>query len=229
MTDQNILYTIAIFVIPLTIAIVLHEIAHGWVANFFGDPTAKKRGRLTLNPVKHIDPIGTVALPTFLAVAGAPIFGWAKPVPVRPRRLRNPRFHMMLVAFAGPGMNLILGLIGTAGVAVALASGLGPESSFAGQFLLANLFNFVLINIFLALFNLLPIPPFDGAHIVEGLLPRSIAQHYRKLRRYGFTLLIILIVILPMIFPGSNPIASIVVPPVQSVTEFYFSLFGLNG
>lgn len=229
MGDENIIYTIATVLIPLVIAIVFHEVAHGWVANYFGDPTAKKLGRLTFNPIKHVDPIGTIALPTLLAVTGAPIFGWAKPVPVVDRRMRKPRLHMMIVAFAGPAMNFILALFGVAGIAVMVYGGVDQQSGFVPQFILANLLNFVLINIFLALFNLLPIPPFDGSHIVEGLLPRRIVPYFQMLRPYGFFLLLFLLVVLPMLSPGSGIVERIVVPPVQAVVGFYFGLFGLNG
>src|SRR4029450_3081149 len=118
MEADNILLQVSTWLVPLIVAIVLHEISHGWVANAFGDPTARRKGRLSLNPVRHVDPVGTVALPLILAVSGAPVFGWAKPVPVVARRLRNPRVHMMLVALAGPGMNLLLALLGALAWAV---------------------------------------------------------------------------------------------------------------
>src|SRR5204862_5904847 len=111
--NNNIVYEVAVWLIPLVIAIVFHEVAHGLVARRLGDPTAQERGRLTLNPIKHIDPFGTVILPLLLAISHAPVFGWAKPVPVDYRRLRNPRRDMVLVALAGPAMNLLLALIGT--------------------------------------------------------------------------------------------------------------------
>ncbi|MDP8914096.1 MAG: site-2 protease family protein, partial [Pseudomonadota bacterium] len=136
--EDNLLFRIATWLIPLVFAIVFHEISHGWVANAFGDPTARRRGRLSPNPIKHVDPVGTVALPMVLAIAGAPIFGWAKPVPVVASRLRNPRLHMMLVALAGPGMNFLLALLATLGLAL-MAMAAPLERSFATMFLLANL------------------------------------------------------------------------------------------
>lgn len=208
----NLLWDVATWLIPLVIAIVLHEVSHGWVANALGDPTARQRGRLSLNPIRHIDPIGTVALPMLLAVSGAPVFGWAKPVPVIAHRLRNPRFHMILVALAGPGMNLLLALL--AAVMIAALVALAP-SGIGWAFVGRNLLNFMAINIFLAIFNLIPLPPFDGGHVVEGLLPRSLATQYRKLRRYGFPLLIVLLLVIPHMFPGADVVDRVVVPPVN--------------
>ena len=211
MQPDNILLQILTWLVPLVFAIVLHEISHGWVASAFGDPTARERGRLSLNPIRHVDPIGTVALPLLLAVSGAPVFGWAKPVPVIASRLRNPRLHMMIVALAGPLMNLALAI-----VAALLLALIGPVESGDGLgrvLLYLNLLNFVAINVFLALFNLLPIPPFDGSHVVEGLLPRPLAARYARLGRFGFPLLIFLLVILPMLFPNANIVQRVVVPP----------------
>ncbi|MBV9930172.1 MAG: site-2 protease family protein [Alphaproteobacteria bacterium] len=212
MGPDNIVFRVATWLIPLVIAIVFHEVAHGWVANAFGDPTARRQGRLSLNPLRHVDPVGTVALPLVLAISGAPVFGWAKPVPVVARRMRNPRLHMVLVALAGPGMNLLLAVLGALGLAALLAA--APGESTLSLFLALNLFNFVAINIFLAVFNLLPIPPFDGGHVVEGLLPRRLAVHYGKLRRYGFLLLIALLFVLPQLFPRANLVDRVVRPPV---------------
>lgn len=192
---------------------MLHEISHGWVANAFGDPTARERGRLSLNPIRHVDPIGTLALPLILAVSGAPIFGWAKPVPVVAARMRRPRLHMMIVALAGPGMNLLLALVGAAVFALVRLG--DPAPAPLSLFLLVNLLNFVAINIFLAVFNLLPMPPFDGGHVVEGLLPRRWARRYAKLGRFGFPLLIVLLVMVPMAFPDADMVKRLVAPPVE--------------
>jgi Zn-dependent protease len=225
MQAGNMVFDIATWLIPLVIAIVLHEISHGWVANAFGDPTARDLGRLSPNPIRHVDPIGTVGLPLLLAVSGAPVFGWAKPVPVVAARMRNPRLHMMLVAIAGPATNLLLGFVAVFGLAAAVAA-VAPGSA-PGAFLLANLENFLVINIFLAVFNMLPMPPFDGGHVVEGLLPRPLAKRYAKLGKYGFLLLILLLVVVPMIWPRLNIIQWIVVPPVKAVLGFYLGLAGL--
>jgi Zn-dependent protease len=222
---DNLAFQIATWLIPLVFAIVLHEISHGWVANAFGDPTAKRLGRLSPNPIRHVDPVGTIALPLLLAVSGAPVFGWAKPVPVVAKRMRNPRLHMMIVAMAGPGMNLALGLIAAFALALTLAIG---GSGLAFLFLVANLQNFLVINVFLALFNMLPLPPFDGGHVVEGLLPRPLARRYRKLGRFGFSLLVLLLVVLPMIAPQANIVERVVVPPVRAVIDLFAAIAGLG-
>src|SRR5689334_24519180 len=182
---ENPIHTIAVWLVPLVIAIVFHEVAHGLVAKRLGDPTAARKGRLTLNPIRHIDPFGTVVLPMLLAISHAPVFGWAKPVPVNYNRLRKPRRDMVLVALAGPGMNLLLALLGAIILAIVLMMSAGPPAG-ATAFLAANALNFVLINVFLAVFNLLPVPPFDGGHVVEGLLPARLAVPFRKLGRYSF-------------------------------------------
>jgi Zn-dependent protease len=183
----------------LVCAIVFHEVAHGWVANMLGDPTAKERKRLSLNPLRHVDIFGTLILPGLLALSGAPVFGWAKPVPVNKWRLRNPRFGMMAVAAAGPGTNLLLaalaailiGVFGRLGDVLALLGVTSAEPSLLG----ASLGFFLLINVFLATFNLLPIPPFDGSHIVEGLLPQRAARAYERMRPYGFVFFFALIAV----------------------------------
>jgi Zn-dependent protease len=219
MGPDNMVFQVATWLIPLVVAIVLHEISHGWVANAFGDPTARDLGRLSPNPIRHVDPIGTVVLPLVLAVSGAPVFGWAKPVPVVAQRMRNPRVHMMLVALAGPGMNLLLAML--AGIVLALVRPEGRPSEPGELFLLMNLFNFIAINLFLAVFNMLPIPPFDGGHVVEGLLPRRAARHYSKLARFGFPLLIFLLLILPMLVPQANIVERVVRPPVEWLLRLF--------
>ena len=214
---------LALMLIPcLVIAIVFHEVAHGWAALALGDPTAKERRRLTLNPIRHVDPVGTLLVPGALALFGGPVFGWAKPVPVNFNRLRNPRLGMMLVAAAGPGTNLLLATL--AAVVLGLYAGsltVPPEGTSAYVF--GGLQLFILINVFLALFNLLPIPPFDGSHIVEGLLPRSMAVHYAKLRNVGMLLFVALIAA-TWAFPDAGIIERVVGPPVEWAQGVFFGL-----
>ena len=221
------LFQAAALIVPLVLAIVFHEVAHGRVARHFGDPTALERGRLTLNPLRHVDPVGTVILPGMLALAHLPVFGWAKPVPVDPRRLDNPRRDMMLVAAAGPATNLVLALIGAVllGLLARPLAG-AAEAQMGGVigFVALNLINFVMINVFLALFNLLPIPPFDGSHIAEGLLPQPLASAYARVRRLGFALVLVLLIVLPTLVKGFNPVGWLIGPPVEWLIGHYFAL-----
>ena len=216
--------TLALILIPcLVIAIVFHEVAHGYVALLLGDPTAQEQRRLSLNPIRHVDPVGTILVPGALALFGGPIFGWAKPVPVDARRLDNPRFGMMAVAAAGPGTNVLLAL-GAAivfGVAAGLATnwGVGLPSWGMDAF-----YSFVLINVFLALFNMLPIPPFDGSHIVGGLLPRRWSRQWQKLQAMGMLLLLVLIAA-TWAFPNARWVEQVIFPPVQWLTSQFYSVF----
>ena len=227
--------TLIILLVPaLVIAIVFHEVAHGWTALMLGDPTAKEQRRLSLNPIRHVDPVGTLLVPGMLAVMGAPVFGWAKPVPVLKHRLDNPRFGMMAVAAAGPGMNIVLALIGALVLGLALPSGAGMTSGETGMSLIADangdvsmvasgLFYFILINTFLAIFNMLPIPPFDGSHIVEGALPRQWVGYYEKLRPYGMLLFFGLIA-LTWFAPGLGVLENTIGPPVSWAMEQYLAI-----
>jgi len=219
------LFDAATLILPLIFAIVFHEVAHGWVARALGDPTAAEQRRLSLNPLRHVDPIGTVVLPGFLALIKAPVIGWAKPVPVDFRRLRNPRFGMMAVAAAGPASNLAMGAIGAIALGLVFPTyAAQAEPSGLSEFVVRNLQNFLLINAFVALFNLLPIPPFDGSHIVEGLLPRRAAQSYARLRPFGLGLMILLLIVLPSLVPSLSIVERFVLPPVQWVSGLFFAL-----
>ncbi|MCB2066950.1 MAG: site-2 protease family protein [Erythrobacter sp.] len=226
MTDTLLLA--AILIPCLVIAIVFHEVAHGWAALALGDPTAKERRRLSLNPLRHVDPVGTLLVPGALALAGLPVFGWAKPVPVNKQRLDNPRYGMMAVAAAGPGTNFVLALVGAVVLGLALP-GIGVRLDAEPNLLATALVYFISINVFLGLFNLLPLPPFDGSHIVEGLLPPAAAQRYARLRPYGFPLLLLLLVVLPYLFPQADIIGHVLLPPVEWVMDKYLSLAGAIG
>lgn len=226
--SPNIVYQIAVWLVPLVIAIVFHEVAHGLVARRLGDPTAAERGRLTLNPIRHVDPFGTVILPLILAISHAPVFGWAKPVPVNYRRLNNPRRDMVLVALAGPGMNLLLALIGTA-ILAATVGMTGKELTGASAFIAANALNFVLINIFLAVFNLLPVPPFDGGHVVEGLLPPALGHRFARIGRYSLLVFVMLLLVLPRLSPKADVIGQVVSPLVNGIARLFLGIFGLGG
>ena len=223
--NQNTLFQIATWLIPLIIAIVFHEVSHGLVARRLGDPTAAERGRLTFNPIRHVDPFGTVILPLILALSHAPIFGWAKPVPVNYRRLRHPRRDMVLVALAGPGMNLLLAIVGALVLAATLSFSSNPDS-LGTTFLAGNALNFVLINLFLAVFNLLPIPPFDGGHVVQGLLPPPLAQSFARIGRYSLLVLVVLLLVLPAI--GINVVGHIVSPLVDGLARGLLGLFDIR-
>ncbi len=215
---------LALVLVPgLIVAIVFHEVAHGWTALMLGDPTAKESRRLSLNPLRHVDPVGTIILPGGLALAGLPPFGWAKPVPIDKDRLDNPRFGMMAVAAAGPGTNFVLAAL--AAIALGLIPGALTTAPPGGLGLFVyGLQSFLWINIVLALFNLLPLPPFDGSHIVEGLLPPRAAAAYDRLRPLGFPLLFVLLLVIPWAFPGLGIIENVILPPAEWVRERYVSL-----
>lgn len=217
---EGILYSAATWLVPLVVAIVLHEVSHGWVAYAFGDPTAQQQRRLSINPVRHVDPVGTILLPLVLAIAHAPIFGWAKPVPVVAARMRHPRWQMPLVALAGPGMNLLLATLGAVTLGLLAANAEGDTAKFLGEVLV----NFILVNVFLALFNLLPLPPFDGGHVVEGLLPRRLLPAWARLAKVAFPVAILLIVVLPMLSPRLSVVSWLVVPPAQAVAHFFLGI-----
>ena len=179
----------------MLISLSFHEAAHGYVANLLGDDTAKKLGRVTLNPFKHIDRFGTVILPMILIIIKSPfIFGWAKPIPVKFHRLKNPLRDMVFVAIAGPVTNIILAVVAALILSMMYNFGLLNNS-----WLVHTCTNFFLINIILAVFNMIPIPPLDGGRVAVGLLPKYFSYRLAKLERYGFFIIIAGLFILPII------------------------------
>jgi Zn-dependent protease len=189
------LYTVSVWILPLVIAITFHEAAHGFVAHHFGDNTAWDRGRVTFNPLRHIDPIGTVVLPAILLLSHSPfLFGYAKPVPVNFRALRHPRIDMVWVALAGPATNIILALVAALAFHI-----MGYLPANTAQWVFDNLKNALVINIVLAIFNMLPIPPLDGGRVAVGLLPNVLAVPLSRLEPYGMLILIGILIFLPMV------------------------------
>ena len=192
---STVLYTASIWVLPAITAITLHEAAHGWMAWKLGDDTAKRAGRVSFNPTRHVDPFGTLILPGLLLAVQTPfLFGYAKPVPVDFARLRQPRRDMIWVAAAGPGINLVMAYL-----AALLMYAMVIVPDIAAPWMFQNLKNALLLNVVLAVFNMLPIPPLDGSRVVLGLLPPGLAVHYVKLERYGMAIIITLLVAPPLI------------------------------
>jgi Zn-dependent protease len=214
------LYTISVWALPAIIAITFHEAAHGFAARLLGDDTAWRLGRVTFNPLKHIDPVGTILLPGLLLFLHSPfLFGYAKPVPVNFRALRNPRRDMVLVAAAGPSINIVLALV--AALTFHLVGYL-PDT--AAEWLAENLRNALIINVILAVFNLLPLPPLDGGRIAVGLLPKALGSPLARLEPYGMIILIGLLFILPMIGAQIGLDLNVVSQWIATVTDAVISV-----
>lgn len=192
MEELNLLQRLAVWVIPVLFAITVHETAHGWMALRFGDPTAKMLGRLTLNPIRHIDPIGTILVPGILLFLGGFLFGWAKPVPITTENLHRPRQNMAWVAAAGPLSNLLMALIWAMVIRLGLI--LGGEGGGLALFMIYAGVAGLFINTILMLLNLLPLPPLDGSRVVNALLPPRLAYRYSQLEPYGFPILLVLLI-----------------------------------
>lgn len=218
MNELNEVQMVAVWALPVLFAITVHEVAHGWVARALGDPTAMMLGRLTLNPVKHVDPVGTVVVPILLLVMHMPMFGWAKPVPVTWENLKRPKRDMALVAAAGPGANLIMALMW----ALIMKGGIvmsGGEWVWLGQPLAYMGFAGIQINIVLMILNLLPLPPLDGGRILTGVLPGPLAWKVGRVEPYGFVILLVLLT--------TGILSKVLDPPVDGMMRAIFSIFKL--
>lgn len=218
MDNLTLFQRILVWILPVVLAITVHEVAHGWVAKKYGDNTAFMLGRLTLNPIKHIDLVGTIIIPGLLLITGTGfIFGWAKPVPVDPRYFKNPRADMAMVALAGPMSNLLMA-IGWALIA-RVGMTIGASTEAISLPLIYSGIAGIAINLVLALINLLPIPPLDGSRILTGILPSQLAWKYNQLERFGFIILLILL--------WSNFLSTILAYPMFYAQKFFFAIAGL--
>jgi Zn-dependent protease len=213
-------YTLSVWILPLVIAITFHEAAHGFVAHALGDNTAWQLGRVSFNPLRHIDPFGTLMLPALLFLSHSPfLFGYAKPVPVNFRKLREPRSGMVLVALAGPATNILLAL--AAALAFHLVDVIPANAS---QWVVDNLKNLILINVVLAVFNMMPIPPLDGGRVAVGLLPRALAVPLSRLEPFGMLILIGILILLPLAGSQFGLNLDVISTVLRTVTGFMIRL-----
>jgi Zn-dependent protease len=217
MEELNTVQRLAVWALPILFAITVHEVAHGWVARRLGDPTAYMMGRLTLNPVRHIDPVGTVIVPLALTLLGGFIFGWAKPVPVTWENLRHPKRDMVLVAVAGPLANLAMALLWALAMKIGMV--LGDDVRWVALPLIYMGFAGITINLVLMVLNLLPLPPLDGGRVVTGLLPGRLSWQFGRLEPYG------LVILLGLLIMGW--LGYLIWPPVSLLQGLLFNLLGL--
>lgn len=217
MGDLTLIERIAVWALPVIFAITVHEVAHGWVASKLGDNTAKRLGRLTLNPISHIDVIGTIIVPGVLLILGGFMFGWAKPVPVNWNNLKNPKHDMVYVAIAGPLANFLMAITWAALIKLGYFIGGGNEALATGLIYMGHAG--VIINIVLMVLNLLPLLPLDGGRVLAGLLPQKMSLQFSKLERLGFPLLIVII--------ATGWLSKILGPPVNFLQTGIFKVFGI--
>lgn len=224
----NLIYGLSVWIVPLLLAITLHEAAHGYAALKLGDDTAQRMGRISINPLRHIDPVGTVAMPLILLAlsGGSFMFGYAKPVPVAFHRLRNPRVDMVKVAAAGPFCNLLQAWV----AALLLHAAGGPLFSGLDAWLVDVLRMAIYFNVLLAVFNMLPLPPLDGGRVAVGLLPNSLAAPLARLERHGFAILLLLLFVLPWLGAqmGRNwsIFQTVIIPVTRSIRQLVLLLAG---
>lgn len=220
----EIIQKIAINAVPILFAVILHEVAHGYVAEKLGDPTARMLGRLTLNPIPHIDPVGTILVPLMLLITGAPVFGWARPVPISPVNFRKPDRHMSYCAAAGPATNILLALMSAILLRIVVMGmdSVGDDETLQNilQPLALMLRASAIWNVFLAMFNLIPLLPLDGGRIVKGFLPPKMSYSYGRIEPYGFIILMVLI------FTGLTRF--FVIPPAVVLLHFLSQLSGVR-
>lgn len=214
--DPAVIQKIAIWIIPVLFAVTLHEVAHGWTARWLGDPTAHLLGRLSLNPIRHIDPLGTILLPLFMVMTIGFVFGYARPVPVNWLNLRRPKRDMAIVAAAGPAANLLMTLVWL----LVLKTGLLLNMPSISPFLVAMGLAGVFINLVLMLLNLLPLPPLDGGRVLAGLLPDPIAEKYGRIEPFGLIILVVLLV--------SGLLGYIIGPPINYLFVWMADLVGMT-